>query len=160
MRSSASCSTACFSRRRPATSSTAPQLPSDRRAAQTEGGDSNPRDGVRPRHSRERIALSHEFTRPGDTHAYSEPTHRQSQNRQDAELVRVASYAGLRLGELLALRWRDVDFAGPALTIERAMSDGIESSTKSGRIRRVPLPDQAAGGPRRLGKARGHTGRK
>ena len=51
---------------------------------------------------------------------------------QDSEFVRVAAYAGLRLGELLALRWRDVDFAGHALTISRAMSDGIESSTKSG----------------------------
>jgi integrase len=59
-------------------------------------------------------------------------------------MVRVSAYAGLRLGELLALRWRDVDFAGQALTIGRAMSAGVESSTKSGRVRRVPLPDQAA----------------
>jgi integrase len=81
-----------------------------------------------------------------------EPTHRQSQDRQDAELVRVASYAGLRLGELLALRWRDVDFAGHALTIERAMSAGVESSTKSGKIRRVPLADQAAAALDRLSR--------
>jgi integrase len=59
-------------------------------------------------------------------------------------MVRVSAYAGLRLGELLALRWRDVDFAGHALTIGRAMSAGVESSTKSGAVRRVPLPDQAA----------------
>lgn len=65
-------------------------------------------------------------------------------DQQDAELVRVAAYAGLRRGELLALRWRDVDFAGSALTIARAMSAGVESSTKSGRVRRVPLADQAA----------------
>ena len=68
-----------------------------------------------------------------------------AEDEQDAELVRVASYAGLRMGELLALRWRDVDFAGHALTVSRAMSSGVESSTKSGRVRRVPLPDQAAG---------------
>lgn len=55
-----------------------------------------------------------------------------------------AAYAGLRLGELMALRWRDVDFAGSALTIARAMSAGVEASTKSGRVRRVPLADQAA----------------
>ncbi len=79
-------------------------------------------------------------------------------DEQDAELVRVAAYAGLRLGELLALRWRDVDFAGHALTISRAMSDGIESSTKSGRIRRVPLPDQAAGALDRLSKREDYTG--
>jgi integrase len=70
---------------------------------------------------------------------------RQAEDRQDAEMVRVAAYAGLRQGELLALRWRDVDFGGCALTIARAMSAGIESSTKSGRVRRVPLADQAAG---------------
>jgi integrase len=79
-------------------------------------------------------------------------------DEQDAELARVAAYAGLRLGELLALRWRDVDFAGHALTISRAMSDGIESSTKSGRIRRVPLPDQAAGALDRLSKREDYTG--
>ncbi len=69
---------------------------------------------------------------------------RQAEDRQDAEIVRVAAYAGLRQGELLALRWRDVDFAGSALTIARAMSAGVESSTKSGRVRRVPLADQPA----------------
>jgi integrase len=67
-----------------------------------------------------------------------------AEDAQDAELVRVAAYAGLRLGELLALRWSDADFAGHALTVARAMSLGVESSPKSGRIRRVPLPDQAA----------------
>jgi integrase len=66
------------------------------------------------------------------------------EDQQDAEIVRVAAYAGLRQGELLALRWRDVDFAGSALTIARAMSAGVESSTKSGHVRRVPLADQAA----------------
>ena len=38
------------------------------------------------------------------------------------------------------------------------MSDGIESSTKSGRIRRVPLPDQAAGALDRLSKREDYTG--
>jgi integrase len=69
---------------------------------------------------------------------------RHAEDHQDAELVRLAAYAGLRQGELLALRWRDVDFAGSALTISRALSAGVETSTKSGRVRRVPLCDQAA----------------
>jgi integrase len=69
---------------------------------------------------------------------------RQAEDRQDAEIVRVAAYAGLRQGELLALRWGDVDSAGSALTVARAMSAGVESSTKSGRVRRVPLAGQAA----------------
>jgi integrase len=80
-----------------------------------------------------------------------------AEDAQDAELVRVAAYAGLRLGELLALRWRDVDFAGHALTVSRAMSSGIESSTKSGRVRRVPLPDQAAAALKRLRKREDYT---
>jgi integrase len=67
-----------------------------------------------------------------------------AEDAQDAELIRVAAYSGLRLGELLALRWSDVDFAGHAITVARAMSLGVESSPKSGRVRRIPLPDQAA----------------
>ncbi len=66
-----------------------------------------------------------------------------AEDHQDAEIVRVAGYAGLRQGELLALRWRDVDFSGSALNVTRAMSAGIESSTKSGHTRRVPLARQA-----------------
>jgi integrase len=73
-------------------------------------------------------------------------------------MVRVAAYAGLRLGELLALRWRDVDFSGHALTISRAMSAGVESSTKSGRVRRVPMPDQAAAALDRLSHREDFTG--
>jgi integrase len=71
-------------------------------------------------------------------------------DEQDAELIRVAAYTGLRLGELLALGWRDVDFGADVLTISRAMSAGIETSTKSGRVRRVPLPAQAAAALQRL----------
>jgi integrase len=84
---------------------------------------------------------------------------RQAENKQDAEMVRVAAYAGLRQGELLALRWRDVDFAGSALTIARAMSAGVESSTKSGRVRRVPLADQAAAALDRMSRREHFTSR-
>jgi integrase len=73
-------------------------------------------------------------------------------NQQDAEMIRIAAYAGLRQGELLALRWRDVDSAASALTVGRAMSAGVESSTKSGRVRRVPLADQPAAALDRLSR--------
>jgi integrase len=59
------------------------------------------------------------------------------------------------VGELLALRWGD---AGHAFTIGRAISAGIESSTKSGRVRRLPLPDQAAAALDRLSSREDFTG--
>jgi len=80
-----------------------------------------------------------------------------AEDRQDAEAVRVASYAGLRLGELLALRWEDLDWGGSVLTVARAMSAGEESSTKSGRVRRVPLADQAAAALERLSQRENFT---
>jgi integrase len=86
-----------------------------------------------------------------------ETASRRADDEQDAELVRVAAYAGLRLGELLALRWRDVDFAGSALTIARAMSARVEASTKSGRVRRVPLADQAAAALERVSRRERYT---
>ena len=63
------------------------------------------------------------------------------------------------MGELLALRWRDVDFTGQVLTISRAMSAGVETGTKSGRVRRVPLPDQAASALARLSARENFTGK-
>jgi integrase len=71
-------------------------------------------------------------------------------DRRDAEAVRVAAFAGLRLGEQLALRWRDVDVRGSVLTISRAVSAGVEGPTKTGRVRRVPLAQQAADALERL----------
>jgi len=76
---------------------------------------------------------------------------RAAEDRQDAEIVRVAAYAGLRRGELVALRWRDVHFALRKLVVSRTISANVEStSTKSRRAREVPLPDQAAGALDRL----------
>jgi integrase len=72
------------------------------------------------------------------------------EDHRDSEAVRVAAYSGLRMGELLALRWRDVDWNGSALTISRALSSGVEGTTKTGRVRRVPLADQAAAALDRL----------
>jgi hypothetical protein len=48
-----------------------------------------------------------------------------------------------------------VDVAGRALTVGRAINAGGQSSTKSGRGRRVPLPDQAAAAVDRMCKRRG-----
>ena len=89
--------------------------------------------------------------RNGAAVSTSEGAARADEDRQDAELVRVAAYTGLRRGELVALRWRDVDFQRRKLVVRRAVSGAVEaSSTKSRRAREVPLADQAAGALARL----------
>jgi integrase len=81
------------------------------------------------------------------------------EDAQDAELVRVAAYAGLRRGELVALRWRDVEFAGRKIIVRRSLSGETEvRSTKSRRSREVPLPDQAASVLERLSQRGEFTG--
>jgi integrase len=78
---------------------------------------------------------------------------RADEDAQDGELIRVAAYAGLRRGELVALRWRDVDFVERKLVVRRAVSGDVEvTSTKSRRAREVPLPDQAAAALDRLSR--------
>ena len=89
----------------------------------------------------------------------SEIEARVREDAQDAELVRVAAYAGLRRGELVPLHWRDVDFIGRKIIVRRALSAEIElRSTKSRRTRDVPLPDQAAAALDRLSRGGEFTG--
>lgn len=80
--------------------------------------------------------------KPGYRHSeFSPETEREWQriNEQDAALFTIAAFTGLRLGELVALRWRDVDFATGIIVVSRAMSAGKETSTKSRRSR-IDLP--------------------
>ncbi len=98
--------------------------------------------------------------RPRPDHDYSEETKAEWRriNEQDATLFIVAAYTGLRMGELLALRWSDVDLSSSLVTVSRAMSAGKEESTKSRRFRPVPLADQAASELKRLSERRHFTG--
>lgn len=61
---------------------------------------------------------------------------------RDRALWATALYAGLRRGELMALRWRDVDLARGALHVERAYDprarEYVEPKSRAGR-RRVPI---------------------
>ncbi len=75
---------------------------------------------------------------------------RRREDNQDADLYRVAAYTGLRLGELLALRWHDVNLELRRLVVHRAVSAGVEGPTKSWQARFVPLSDGAANAFRRL----------
>jgi integrase len=50
--------------------------------------------------------------------------------------------AGLRQGELLELRWEDVDLVKGVLRIRRAIYDGVVDIPKGGRAREVPMSDE------------------
>lgn len=55
-------------------------------------------------------------------------------------LARLLVFTGLRIGELLALRWRDVDLEGKVLRVTQTVYDGHFDEPKSPRSRRtVPL---------------------
>ena len=70
---------------------------------------------------------------------------RAADSEQDAALFLTAAFTGLRMGELLALRWRDVDFAGSAVRVRASYYAGHLTTPKSGKVRAVPLaPDVAA----------------
>ncbi len=69
---------------------------------------------------------------------------RAAESDQDAAIFRVAAFTGLRLGELRALRWSDVDFEKRLVHVRRSFTHGAEGDPKSGRVRSVPLIDQAA----------------
>jgi integrase len=69
---------------------------------------------------------------------------RAAASAQDAAIYLTAAFTGLRRGELLALRWRDVDFAGSLVRVRASFCAGQETVPKSGKVRSVPMaPDVA-----------------
>ena len=71
-------------------------------------------------------------------------------DEQDAALYTVAAFTGLRLGELRALRWRQVSFERGTLTVAAALSAGQVEAPKWGKARTIPLATPAAGELARL----------
>jgi integrase len=63
----------------------------------------------------------------------------------DAAMYLTAAFTGLRMGELLALQWRDIDYPGDAIRVRRSYNvHGGVGSPKSGKVRAVPMvPDVA-----------------
>jgi integrase len=59
-------------------------------------------------------------------------------------LFMCALRTGLRLGELLALEWGDIDFRGGFIEVRRAYVEGRMTSPKSGKSRRVDMSPQLA----------------
>ncbi len=81
------------------------------------------------------------------------------EDRQDGELYRMAAYTGMRMGELLTLRWEDVDLGQRRVIVHRAVSAGIEGPTKSWQARALPLADPAAMALARLAERGDYTER-
>ncbi len=63
----------------------------------------------------------------------------QEENEQLAEVIRFAAYTGLRRGEICALRWLDINWEVPMVTVTQSLSGGVLASTKSRKAREVPL---------------------
>lgn len=87
-----------------------------------------------------RMGAHRAASRPARTLA--ERRSRRADDQRDAALYVLAAYAGLCLGELLALRWSDISFRHCTVTISRAWSAGALTSPKSRRPRTVPLTSQ------------------
>jgi integrase len=74
-------------------------------------------------------------------------------SEQDAALFLTAAFTGLRTGELLALQWRDVDFAGQVVRVRRSYNiHGGVGTPKSGKVRALPLAADVARALARLGE--------
>jgi integrase len=77
---------------------------------------------------------------------------RAAENELDRVLYLTAAFTGLRLGELLALRWEDVDFEADAIRVRRNYTAGREGTPKSGRGRAVPMMEEVAHALARIGR--------
>jgi integrase len=58
-------------------------------------------------------------------------------------MITTAAKTGLRQGELLGLRWEDVDLRAGRLVVRQAVAKGIVGTPKNGRAREIPLSDEA-----------------
>jgi integrase len=77
---------------------------------------------------------------------------RAAASEQDATVYLTAAMTGLRRGELVALRWRDVDFPGQAIRVRANYSFGQLVTPKSGKVRTVPMVPDVARTLARLGQ--------
>lgn len=68
-------------------------------------------------------------------------------NRESAwhDMILCALRTGMRVGELLALRWQSVSLEGGVITVCRSIVRGVEGSPKNNRIRHVPMTADLCG---------------
>jgi integrase len=100
--------------------------------------DANPcaaAEKVSVRHSKEYNVLSGE-----EVHAVV----RAAPTEQIGHIIIIAAFSGLRMGEVRALRWRDVDFTASVIHVRRSYVQHLEGTPKSHEVRSVPMSDQVA----------------
>jgi integrase len=103
---------------------------------------------------RQRRSLAIEVFSPEEVMALM----RAAGSEQDAAIFLTAAFTGLRRGELIALHWRDVDFAGQALRVRASFAGRQLTSPKSGKVRSVPMAPEVAKSLARLGERERWTG--
>jgi integrase len=109
-----------------------------KRAMKVYGLPRNPADLVeRPRVRR---AAKIDVLRPEEVLALV----RAAESEQDAAIFHTAAFAGLRMGELLALRWRDVDFTRRTIHVRENWTQGETTTPKGGTERAVPMAEEVA----------------
>jgi integrase len=77
---------------------------------------------------------------PEEVHALLRAAH----DARDVAIYATAAFAGLRMGELRALRWREVDFPRSVIRVRESYAAGELSVPKSGKVRSVPMVDEVA----------------
>ena len=79
--------------------------------------------------------------------------------RVDLAMYLTAAMSGLRQGELLALRWRDVDWSARKIRVSGGMRNGKRRTPKSATsARAVPMADRVGGALDRLFQASAYQG--
>lgn len=83
-------------------------------------------------------AEKHPVRYSGDYDLYSreeiEALIRLAASEQDAAIYATAAMTGLRRGELVTLRWRDIDFVGQAIRVLGNFSHGEVVTPRSGKV--------------------------
>lgn len=122
-------------------------------------------DGWQPVEAGERGARSNgkPATRVSEQHARALTAQRRADAELYAAMIRFAAYTGLRLGELRALRWRDVVWRDSIVHVRinaptSAPAASAEKRPKSQLVRSVPLTDEAARAIEPLSKREHFTG--
>jgi integrase len=102
----------------------------------------------------QRHAAEIEVFTPEEVHALV----RAADSEQDGAIYLTAAFTGLRRGELVALRWRSVDFARRSIRVVASYSERALTTPKSGRARSVPMAPPVAEALARLASREALTG--